>query len=136
MLESKDGQYGLEFSHEKGNWEMPGHMVGGDGPVPGALVARRVICKVLKITGRNAKGWPETQTVAEGVAFCSPADNYDRETGRQVALYRALHKLDKTMWNTILPIYTHRTGAKRWKLDPSGHVKTPPGVTERALAQR
>jgi hypothetical protein len=136
MLE--DGQYGIEFQHERGKWQMPGHKKDGRA-IPGPEVNRRVVCRIFRITGRNAKGWPETEVLVEETTYCSPVDNYDKETGRQVALWRALHKLDRQEWNRILPIYTHRDGAKAWRLDKTGHVKLqtkPAARREAGIAPR
>jgi hypothetical protein len=46
--------------------------------------------------------------VAEGFSYCSVADNFDKETGRQIALNRALSTFNKADRGALLQTYYSR----------------------------
>jgi hypothetical protein len=98
----------------------------------GYTVQRRVVCTISYEPGLPAS--PALLTT--GYSYCSNADLFDSETGRQVALNRALTATDENADGTkshVLPgdilghlklAYIRRQGGKPWNIDRQGHPRS------------
>jgi hypothetical protein len=64
-------------------------------------------CTVEKVeTGKQFKDNP--CTIGQGSAFCDPRDQFNKETGRKIALTRAVQNLDKNERKIIWTGYFNR----------------------------
>lgn len=141
-----NGAYAIEFAHET-----------HEGPTAANSGARgwdHTIC----VRGRTTTVWSTRRTtvrliqlqddgseapVADAAAYCSQSDTYDREIGRQVALFELLRQLPKEagkdkahLGRKILAAYCDREGALPWVLDSRGHVDYGALAEARYLRQR
>src|SRR3970282_32818 len=78
---------GIGFSHPK-----------GIAPLPGPGEGRYTHCEIFEILKtHNGEKRGGVLFLVEGVASCSLSDNFCKDTGRKIALARALSKLRKQL---------------------------------------
>lgn len=81
---------------------------------------------------------PIVTVVARGLAYCAPADRYDRETGRKLALTRALFRdrfpkdVRRSIWNTY---HARREPRTRVELRESFRVLAKAALLEAAAGR-
>lgn len=111
IMKTDDGWY-IRFAHETGTWFHKLRMKHREIEIE---IKRRTVCTVVE--GEREK------LVTQGVAYCSPTNNYDHEVGRQVALYQAMTMLPKGSHSgyKLKQAYLSRPGARIWMLDKYGH---------------
>lgn len=120
--------YALEFAHETGAWPIELTVkVRGRRVKQEVVRKRRTIATLIQLA---VPGIEAEAVVATGEAYCSPNDTYDREVGRQLALYDLLPGLPKKaggqrirLGRALIGAYLQRPGALPWALDKEGHLK-------------
>lgn len=116
--------YALEFKHEIGKWPIElTQKVKGRRQKVEVVRTRRTVATLIQLSGHAEHG----VEVALGEAYCSPVDTYDREMGRQLALYDLLPGLPKEagglrihLGRQLLRTYLTRPGALPWAVDSHG----------------
>ena len=117
----------LRFHHERGTWfHKLTRRVRGRKQQVEITCTRRTVCEVIRSDYPVSRGdelRSDDQVISQGVAYCSPEDNYDAEEGRQHALLEAVRMLPKGSHDgrALLAAYRSRPGAKPWVLDRNGH---------------
>ena len=91
IMKTDDGWY-IRFAHETGTWFHKLRMKHREVEIE---IKRRTVCTVVEGAREHEK------MVTQGVAYCSPTNNYDHEVGRQVALYQAMTMLPKEVMPDI-----------------------------------
>lgn len=123
---SVDGitSYALDFAHEEHT---------GEGGWPQAIRRKGIWTEVLSkrrtraIVLHHDDDGTET-TVATAEAYCSPDDSFDKEVGRQVALYEVLKALPKEVGRKVhlgkklLHAYCTRPNALPWVINAEGRI--------------
>lgn len=109
-MRTEDGWY-IRFAHETGTWFHKLRMKHREIEI---TVTRRTVCEVVL---------DDNTLMTQGVAYCSPTNNYDHEIGRQVALFQAMTMLPKGSHagHKLKQAYLTRPGARMWMLDKHGH---------------
>lgn len=117
----------IEFRHQRGEWKVPYKKGKAEKE---ALCTRRTVCFIVPSTAPQTADIPQ-EWLSQGIAYCSPADTFDHEVGRQQALLEALREIPNATTDAPLPknlsrhlftAYTQRPGALPWVIDDMGHA--------------
>ena len=72
------------------------------------MQVRYTHCELYEILPGPDNEKPQTKLMCEGIARCSPLDNFNKEAGRKIALTRAIKVLElnrderEVVWETYL----------------------------------
>ena len=76
-----------------------------------ATVCRATLCRILHLPEENQRINVDNCTLGKDVAACSSDDNFNKETGRKIALTRALKNIPgftKQARTAFWDVYLHR----------------------------
>src|SRR5438105_29699 len=85
ILKTENGWY-IRFAHEQGTWFQKLRSKRREVEI---TITRRCVCQVVSGDRQHE------ELITQGVALCSPTNNYDAEIGRQVSLFEAMKMLPK-----------------------------------------
>lgn len=104
-------QYHVRFAHYRDADNLPPNVLEhspANHPINGVTV-----CSILPHTEKPTK---DAEPLVIGMAFCSEGDTFEKETGRKIALKRALEQsdLDKETRGNFWEEYRTSTLTPRW----------------------
>lgn len=115
-------RYALEFTHETGVWPQPEWVK--STTLSGIIRRHRTAADLIYCYDDGS-----TSLYATGQSYCAPCDTFDREIGRQVALFDLLRNLPSEdgpapahIGQRVLRTYCTRPGALPWVLDRRGRI--------------